>query len=404
MPTNNTNRPLKLEMDKDLSFQINKKIFFSIDKHNLPIKKYIPLPLCVVIGITQDNFIYPKAFFKINNISKNCNGWYNEVRIYEFNNDSDITFSIKSDSKNITLHWWFEEISSTKSPVEPFSIKSPDSLRYDIGLHWIPTLHCNFNCFYCNEKKSSQLNHINIPALMQNIDNCDKTFKFTFTGGGEPFLVPNIVEACLEITKNNYIAFTTNGISNKLKHIAQRIDPENIDFIVASLHITEIEKHDLLSRYIDNFIACRAAGISIKTHVVAHPSFINLLKKYKNIFDDKNILIYFTPFIGKYDNKIYPQEYTESELNYFSLVNTDNNIYSQKSILCNAGYNTGVIWDNGDVHTCYSKNEYLGNIYTKINFKNLLTNCSSDFCRCPLNKHDQILYDQALEQTNSGRT
>ena len=76
---------------------------------------------------------------------------------------------------------------------------------YDFWLHWYLSDRCYMTCAYCSGWQHGDLAYkpistINIPELIATLDKTGLIFRISFTGGGEPFLVPNLTEACLELT------------------------------------------------------------------------------------------------------------------------------------------------------------------------------------------------------------
>jgi organic radical activating enzyme len=63
---------------------------------------------------------------------------------------------------------------------------------------------------------------IDIPVLLRTLDATGKIFKIGFSGG-EPFLVPNIIDACVALMEKHYIELNTNLTSLKIKEFAERI-------------------------------------------------------------------------------------------------------------------------------------------------------------------------------------
>ncbi len=276
--------------------------------------------------------------------------------------------------------------------------------KYDAWLHWNITHRSNLNCLWCCSKnplkKTAEIHKINIPALIKTVNKTNKTFKISFTGGGEPFLIPNIIEACVELTRNHFIRLVTNLTSVKLKEFAEKIDPERVIQIIASLHIKELERLNLLDKYIYNFRLCKEKGFNIKAFEVAHPQLLDEIDKYKKFFYEKGIQLEFKSFFGEYNGKIYPNSYTEKEIRNFGLSMKEINVNRQKGNFCNAGYNIGVINPNGDLTFCNQIRKPMGNIYDKIKFNNKIVRCPFEFCGCPLNILDTYLLKKAIKETN----
>lgn len=278
---------------------------------------------------------------------------------------------------------------------------------HDAWLHWNLTERCNLNCAYCFSHNSpargnAELPVINIPALIKTLDKTNKIFKVRFTGGGEPFLVPNIVEACVEITKKHYVGANTNLTCDNIQEFANRVDPEKVTNINASIHIKELERNNLIEKVIRNFLLCKAKGFNIVASVIAYPPLLHEAEKYINFFKEKGIKINFSFFIGMYNNKEYPKSHTEEEIKVFGL----NRIWLERHYkyrgICNAGFNVGMVKPNGDLYPC---NAYfftkIGNVYKIINFKKRLVRCPLKYCTCPLKQLDPFLFKQALEESST---
>lgn len=275
---------------------------------------------------------------------------------------------------------------------------------HDAWLHWIITDRCNLNCLYCGRhdslnKESGELPKINIPALIRSLDKANKIFKIRFTGGGEPFLVPNIVEACLEITKEHYVGFNTNLTCDNVQELADKIDPEKVANINASVHIKELEKHNLVERFIRNYLFCKRKGINIVVSFVAYPPIVDEVEKYRVFFKEKGIPINFSFFGGFYNGKEYPRSYTEKEIEQFDLNKIWMRRYYEFQGICNAGFNAGIVNPDGSIYPCFSMaRETMGNIYDKIEFKKYLVICPVKYCGCQLKNIDPYLFKKALEK------
>jgi len=71
-------------------------------------------------------------------------------------------------------------------------------------------------------------------------------------------------------------------------------------------------------------------------------------------------------------------------------------VHNQKGKVCNAGYNVGIVCQNGDIFQCYEIREKLGNIYEEnIIFKDKPIICPIEFCGCPLKSYDEHLFEKA---------
>lgn len=284
-------------------------------------------------------------------------------------------------------------------------IGQKDHKNYDAWLHWGVSERCNLDCAYCPTKKNAPPLRIDISLLITALEKTKKTFQIGFTGGGEPFLVPNFVDACIEITKKHYISLNTNLTTPQVKEFAEKINPKRVVHLVASAHIQELAKRRLMGRYVNHFFLFKEKGFSVMAREVAYPSLCEEAERYKKIFWKMGIELNFTPFVGRYRGRRYPHSYTDRELNAFDLNLSGGNSpqrHYQYHKVCNAGYNVGVVDTKGDIYPCRLIKSRMGNIYADIKFRDNLICCPFRFCGCPLKQYDSYLFKRALAQSGGG--
>jgi organic radical activating enzyme len=329
---------------------------------------------------------------------------------------------------------------SNHDTASTWNITNRGNQKYDAWLHWSVSTICNLRCAFCSLQSSHSglsvrhetglakslqiirsrgilglfssviqkckrvlvkkpVNRVDIPALIRTLNKTDKIFRIGFTGGGEPFLISNFIQACEALSKRHYIALNTNLTSPKIKEFCAKIDPLRVVHFHASTHIKELERQDLLETYIANFVMCKERGFNIFSREVAYPPLLAEVGKYKKYFSDRGIELTFGPFCGEYQGKQYPQAYTEQEIEVFGLnKNSDSDIrhFYQKGKLCNAGFNAGIVDPSGSINVCYSIHASLGNIYSEIKFRDRLVKCPFEYCSCPLKDYDNFLFEKAI--------
>ena len=284
---------------------------------------------------------------------------------------------------------------------------------YNAWLLLVTSYQCNLGCDYCvaglarklvmGDKPSEldvKTHNINISAIKKTLNDSNKIYRINFTGG-EPFLTPNIVEACIELTKKHFIAFSTNLTSKKVEEFAEKVNPGRVLSILASCHIKELERTNLLSRYIHNFFLLKKRGFPINAIEVGYPPLLKEVDKYKKFFLENGINLTFWVYFGTYKGKFYPDAYSEEELKIVGLKEKDIDWFHQYGKLCNAGYNVGVIHPNGDISYCFSIQKSIGNIYEGIKFNDKLTRCPVKSCQCPLNMYEPYLFRKAVCEVRS---
>jgi len=244
---------------------------------------------------------------------------------------------------------------------------------------------------------------IKIGQMMDTLGRSNRTFLISFTGGGEPFLVGNLTDACSALTKKqHYVSLVTNLTSVKVEEFAERIDPKKVPFILASLHIKELERKGLVDRFVSNFALLKGKGFNMFAREVAHPSLLKEADKYRKYFMERGIELHFAPFFGKFNNRRYPDAYTMEELRVFGLNRKmDVQIFHQFGKLCNAGHNVAFVDENGDIRPCFNIKQNLGNIYVRIDFLGGLKKCPFKACECPLNVFYIDLFNEALRKKSA---
>ncbi len=271
---------------------------------------------------------------------------------------------------------------------------------YDIWLHWyVITDCCNLKCKYCfygTAKKKGRVQPIKIEMLLKTLRATGKTFKISFTGGGEPFLVPNIVEACEALSREHYIAFNTNLTPGNIKNFAKKVNPERTIFIDASFHYEQLKKRNLIRQFLSNYQILKDRGFNVIINIVAYPEVMDYLDEISDLCARHHLPFFFNEFTGKYKGKKYPLGYTSEERIKLNL-STDSRIFFQNNKICNAGFNCAVVSPSGSIWPCSSLGPTLGNIYQKIKFNESNILCPFRFCTCPMNMFDGYLFEKSKE-------
>jgi len=260
---------------------------------------------------------------------------------------------------------------------------------------------CNLDCEYCfgHFNDVPQINKIDIEQLLKTLDKTGKIFRISFTGG-EPFLIPNIVEAMKAISSRHFVSFNTNLISPKINDLADSISPKRVVHIHASFHYEELLKRKLLERFIDNYLRLKRTEFSIHAEAVAYPCLRSKITEMNEVLSEHGITLQYSPYFGIHDDKSYPESYTNEELKIFGLSDTSRLTYAQKGAFCNAGYNVFVAFHEGKLKPCFHFKESCGNLYDEIIFSHSMKQCPFSKCGCPLNIYDEKLYLEAMKHFN----
>lgn len=274
---------------------------------------------------------------------------------------------------------------------------------YDICLRWSVTNQCNFNCTYCTSIKGQKPIRIEISPLLEVLERTNKTFRIDFIGGGEPFMVSNIIDACKKLTQKHYVMFITNLVSDKIKQLADEVDPQRVMYLSGSFQIKQLQERKLVGRFVENYNYCKERGFELHTSIVAYPEILNELEEWISFLKTNGIEdTVISPYFGNYKGKEYPRDYSTEEIvilskscekfkDYIAASNSNNE-------LCNAGFNIASVDQQGNVRACKKIRESLGNVYKEIRLKDRMTVCSQEQCNCPVRSFDKYLFQKAQSQ------
>ncbi len=250
-----------------------------------------------------------------------------------------------------------------------------------IEFDWHLTDVCNFECEYCHpqiaRRKNKTLPHTySAKQIADRFNDLDEKILLSMSGG-EPFLFPNFVDFCYEITENgNIISINTNLSHNELiKDFAERINPKKVKGIYAAMHIQERERKGIpIEEFVDNVLSLQKKGFNTIVFYVLYPPLLNRFKRDLDKLVDSGVLnIQAKLFKGVYNRKIYPDSYTKEEKN--RIISYKNNTYPltmdylgglATSFLgkkCLAGVNSFKVEVNGEVYRCAGVKKSYGNLY-----------------------------------------
>ncbi len=211
-------------------------------------------------------------------------------------------------------------------------------------------------------------------------------------------MVPNFVEACIALSKKHYLGIITNLTSKQVMIFSEKVNPERVDFMICSLHLSEVEKRDLVTRWVENYLCLRQKGFKTNVQAVAYPPLRKEISRYRSMYSQFNIGFEFTPFQGMYKGQTYPESYSADDVERFGLNPDDFTIYAPNGKLCNARCNLGLVYPDGRVATCFDLDLTMGHIYSKIEFKDSMVRCPEKKCVCPMHIWDNRLYEKALKE------
>lgn len=317
-------------------------------------------------------------------------------------------------------------------------------MKVDTEVHWHISYFCNFNCSYCFVGRSIKTTFRGVGDIKRIVDSFNHlgvTWLFDFSGG-EPFLYPNFVKLCEELTKNHMIGINTNLSHKDVYLFAKNIDPKKVRYLNCSANIQERKRLGLVNDFIDKFNFLKAKGFVVFATYVMYPPLLYKFAADYSYFKSKGIILRPKVFRGTYScylsqyipnlpifrklkrffNRTYPNAYSSKEKdkilfyikssqnekesiadhednrqlgriyepNFESLI--INGLPSFKGKYCLAGKAYVRMNPLGDVHRCHGGEWYLGNLFKgDVKLFEGPRKCTFDVCRCPYIGYTHVL-------------
>jgi len=283
-------------------------------------------------------------------------------------------------------------------------------MKYDVEADWLLLKTCNFRCSYCffaADFSSSKINIYGSPnQWKEGFEATGKTWLLHITGG-EPSLYPGFVELCHQLTQKHYLSINSNLTHHCVKDFAQRINPERVHFINASIHFEERLKRGLLNVFIQRVQELRNANFNLLLSLVMTPYVVSNFSEIVRQFEVHGLLPIPKVIRGLHEGKHYPESYSVEQKRiisdylmiarhkYESVINSMgesasidmfsdsrflDGIKDYRGRLCSAGHRFVFITPNGTVVRC-GPSEVFGNILFKdVNLLNAPKFCDTWYC------------------------
>ncbi|MGE4357604.1 MAG: glycosyltransferase [Candidatus Omnitrophota bacterium] len=287
------------------------------------------------------------------------------------------------------------------------------STTIPICCSWDLIMRCNYRCPYCfNDGHWEDLEKLNFLYSTEEWLNFwrrvyNKYGEIHITiSGGEPFIYPDFVKLLSNITKMHTLGIVTN-LSWNIKNFIKIMSPERIK-IYPSFHpySTDINNFMDKMRKLDN-LGWKYLGVVI----VAYPPILKELEFYINLFRQNGFYPWINPYIGYYNNRKYPESYSEEERRYLFKVSDNRDFveyqlkgYSGKGRLCHTGEFYFRVHPDGWLFRC-ANSVPIGHIKNhNFSLSSTPVICQSEFCMCS----NEYIYlvgqeDKLLNYINSSK-
>lgn len=255
---------------------------------------------------------------------------------------------------------------------------------------------CNYKCTYCHAPKPWHENARKGVCIASDkwIEIWKKNYERYGTweiliSGGEPFAYPDFMELVFGLSQMHLIGVCTN-LEWDVAHFVKRANPERIR-IETSFHPEFAD----LGKFVKKLKLLKESGFSPTVNFVPWPPLLDMMQKIKESVESSGCQLTLQPFIGNFENRQYPQGYTEKERQYFGIFNDDCNLKtlnfkttgeadSTKGRLCRMGQNYVFIHPDGEVSRCCRDHTIsLGNIIDgSFNLLEEPLVCQAQSCNC----------------------
>jgi len=281
--------------------------------------------------------------------------------------------------------------------LEKYKLKfGRETSPYRVFATWNIHYACNYKCSYCHAPKPEHKDARK--AAYIPIDRWIETWKKNYDrygtweiliSGGEPFTYPGFMELVIALSKMHIISVCTN-LEWDVEHLVKHIGPDRLR-IETSFH----PEFSDLDAFVRKLKLLKSHGFSPTVNFVPWPPLLEKMKKIKEVIDSTECQLTLQPFIGQFENRSYPQGYTEKERKYFDIFNDDCNLKtlnfkttkesdSTKGKPCRMGQNYVFIHPDGEVSRCCRDHSFsLGNIIDD-SFRLLEKPlpCNAENCNC----------------------
>lgn len=265
--------------------------------------------------------------------------------------------------------------------------------RHDYVMTWQINNLCNFNCPYCGKftKDDPDVYKYTPEHIAACFNKRNRTWHIIITGG-EPFLYINFIGLTKLLTARHYISINTNLSLPAVVDFADTIDPQRVIVINASIHYSVRQERNDLDNFISNFLYLQEKGFNIIGSYVVYPDSLETYKEHIEYLHSKGMKqISAKVFHGKYQDKKYPEAYTDkelAELSTYMCAEIEMPEYLKYTkftgLKCATGRRMFSMFPNGDLERCLSDHTPMGNFFTgKYHRFWKERQCAVAECSCP---------------------
>jgi MoaA/NifB/PqqE/SkfB family radical SAM enzyme len=168
---------------------------------------------------------------------------------------------------------------------------------------WWTTWKCNYKCEYCWQVQGQQQGHY-LPGKLEDEhlrwlaawkrlhpDVLDIT-------GGEPFLVPGLVDCLAGLHHTIKLAITTN-LSHDVGELIEKVPPDHFLQVTCSLHPSQPRFNEVL--FYGRALQLQKRGYPVMLNFVGWPEQLWIAELYQRISLERGLRFHFDPYAPSYN-------------------------------------------------------------------------------------------------------
>ncbi|AGW14078.1 radical SAM protein [Megalodesulfovibrio gigas] len=253
-------------------------------------------------------------------------------------------------------------------------------------LMWNMTRRCNFQCRYCYFPHEAAPVEPVVPAgvLLDFLDATGEEWVVGMTGG-EPFLYPDFVDLCHELSLRHRISIDTNlSISRLVRDFADRVDPARVHDLYIALHIEERRRKGLVDAFVEDIRLLLERGFHLTVNYVVHPQLVPEFRKDREWFGARGVPITPRPFKGFFDGQEYPNAYNaEARAVFAEFPRAGRKMaFNFQGVPCRGGRTLLRLEPDGQLYRCSGEKRDLGNMLTTPRRLDTDEPCRARRCPC----------------------
>jgi len=268
---------------------------------------------------------------------------------------------------------------------------------YRVFATWNIHYGCNYKCTYCHAPKPGNpgVRDARYISVMEWVKIWEELYDRYGTweihiSGGEPFTYPNFMQILIELSKIHFLSVVTN-LSFDVEYFVKSLTPDRVQ-IESSFHPEFVD----IDTFVRKLKILKENGFEPTVNFVPWPPFLKMMKEVKEKVESIGCILSLQPFIGVYEGREYPRGYTDEELKYFEIFDSDmanrmiidfkteGKAETTKGKLCRMGQNYCFIHPDGEASRCCRDHTIsLGNLIDRtFKFLEEPVPCNADSCNC----------------------